>query len=295
MLFYVLGPMITLFFVGGTLLYRRAFLEMVLAFLTEGVPKAWEEATANRYFSAFQTGFWIAIALPIGGGLIAITTSRIVDAGVVQLMLYIAVVPSLAIFTVLLLLGDVLTSIVTFLLPAGEKTKQDIQDFYGGFTNYVWLGLAWESFITLLLVVAGVYATLWLLALCGFAMVVYFIVAKAYNKPVNWAPGVMMSTSAAIFILAVTIFIGALLPFTRPTLVWAGIPIEKFVHRGVVDGRQFDAAETTYNAKLRGLCNEGLQKLQEEIGRLALKGNDVPVADLREKRAKLTKLKQECI
>lgn len=296
MLLSLLGPAITLSLVGGGLFYGRGFLRMVWTFINEGIPTAWSDhVTPNRYYQAFRTAFWIAIVFPVGGGLLAIGAARFVDTGIAQAMLFIAIVPSLAIFATLLFLADVLTSIVEFLLPADKTSEQAMRDFYEGFTNYVWVGLAWESFIALLLIVAGIYATLWVLALCGFAMLVYFIVARAYNIKVKWAPSVMMNTSMAVFLIAVTIFAGVLFPITRPYVMRAGIPVGSFVHKGVVDAGAFTEIERAYYERRRTLCNDGVEKLKEGIQNLALKQGQLPLADLRGQLAKLKSLEKECL
>lgn len=287
----IFAPIFSVLLVVGSLIWGRDFLSMLYTFTTSGIPTAWDRhVAANRYYRAFKTAFKIAIGLPILGTVMALFCARShLYMNYAQLSVFITFLPSAAIFGVLLFLANVFAAIATTLFVPEEERRQAVREIRVGLQREVSVYLSWELTIGYIFFLIGTDATLWVLGVSVWGIILYVVVTYAFNWRVAWAPYVMATLGLGGLVVMIILLVVMIFPTSRRYAASWGIKPGKFVHMGVVDTTTFIDADKEVATKLKELCEIDVNEIKSKI----IKAQDTTA--LLSYQKQLRKKEQECL
>lgn len=284
----MLGTLISLALIGGGIAFGRNFYRMIWQFLTVEVPSGWSYVSANRHFQIFQKGVYCAIGLPLAGAILTLIMARIASPAAAQIIILVTLVTAVLTQLAILIFANVFAEILIFLAPATEDQKTRLTNIRSAISGYVWLGIAAELIVVVILVLLGVYASGLVLILAALAAIGYNVTAKAYGIPITWAPRFMMNAHLIVMIGAGLVIVAFIVPYTRPYMVSLINPAKIF-HSGVVDTSGFDKAEDTARRQMKILCDGNIVLLEQQIKQ------QMEVGEVVKKKQELAELKKICL
>jgi len=285
----MLAPILSILLVLGGAIWGRNFFAMVWTFITVGIPTVWDDhIAANRYYRAFTTIFRVAVALPIIGTALALFIARSEDIGTARFVIFMTFAPSAMIFGALLFLANVFAAIGAALFVPGEERRQAIREARIGLVREVSVYLAWELLIGYVLLLVGVDATMAILGISVWGIILYSVACYAYNWPVAWAPYVMTTVGLGVFIATTALVIVMMFPVGRKYAASWGIDPGIFVHGGVMDTSVFTDADKEAARRIHALCTTEVTNIKTNIT------NAKTVADVKKLQRQLRQREQEC-
>ncbi|GEM_PF-5569794 len=276
--------------VVGGIGFGRDFRNWIWTFVTQGVPNAWENNVAtNRCYRAILYTAWFAAVLPLVWTIFALIIARW-STDVAEWWILMAVFPSGAIFGALLISSGVAASIAISISPLRGSSRERLQRIRRGFERLFAFGIMWVLVVELIILLVGLEASLWALAVSVLSIVGYGVASYAFRLPISWLEPFMTKTTLFTFITVVLLVILMLFSPTRKLAASIGINPGRFVHRGIVDVDAFTAAQKAAQRKIAELCGENA--IQDILRAIT---NTTSLSEVHKQQEILKKRQQECL
>lgn len=274
----------------GGVAFGADFRNWIWTFVTVGIPNAWEDnVETRRCYRAILYAAWFAAVLPLIWTISALIIARW-SIGIAEWYVLTAVFPSCAIFGALIAVAGIATDIVIGLSPLGGNSRQRLQRIRRGFQRLFAFGILWVIIVELIILLVGLEASLWALAVSVLSIVGYGVASYAFKLPFTWLEPFMTKTTLWTFFAVVSLVILMMFSPTRKIAARIGLNPGKFVHRGVVDVDAFTKADKAAQHKIAELCGpKAIQDITDAIAKA-----QTPKV-VREQQEILKKRQQECL
>lgn len=254
-------------FAAGYAWWGRPFVSLAWSTVVHGLPKILrDELESNRFVRTVMMGVMSAVLLWVCGMSLGFALTRGEDATVGQTFMLVSTVVSSWIVLLARFLGGTTLAILIPLSPLPQRTKTRLTRIRKGIGAYVLLGVSFQLFVTLGMLLVGAYTQTWVVVVFLFVLFGYLVTSKAYNLEITWLPGLKINTQVTIMFGVLGLVGLCIIPYTRTRIVAAlGLSPGNFVNRSVVDTTALDGANKAQRVSRREICNAQLDAVRKAL------------------------------